>query len=331
MSAVVQRLASWTLDAEPELAARIGRLIHPYALADLLDDEANAEAVVGAWTATREHRFVQDSLAWGLLFALLRDAFAVERADLSEALRARRMNFPRTRLEIHLQGGARLYELGMDLLHEGTEMAAGRLVLQEAVATYELVEANEAILNERQRLLFHGMRGVARLVLARQDADPRPPLEAASADLEIAEQLGDRSAAHFVFLAETYQRRYDLVACHGVHRPPVPRAGQTARPGVGCGWLRLATTGAQMRLLAVLPSVVAGVLALVLVARGRPLVERRPTDPRMVRAVGVTILAVSLASLAGSLGAWWLSVPLVVVGVVALVVSLAFAAGFGRR
>jgi hypothetical protein len=86
-----------------------------------------------------------------------------------------------------------------------------------------------------------------------------------------------------------------------------------------------------MRLLAVVPSVVAGVVALVLVARGRPLVERRPTDPRMIRALGVTILAVSLASLTGSLGAWWLSFPLVMVGVVALVLSLAFAAGFGRR
>lgn len=107
MSVVVRRLASWSLDAEPDLAARIGRLIHPYALADLLNDEANAEAVVGAWTAMRERKSVKDSLAWGLLFALLRDAFAVERADLLEALRAHGWNFPRTRLEIHLQGGSK--------------------------------------------------------------------------------------------------------------------------------------------------------------------------------------------------------------------------------
>jgi hypothetical protein len=209
MSILVERLSAWALQLEPDIDARVSRLISPVPLASLLDD-ANAGMVVAAWTATREHKFEKDPMAWALLFATLRDRFAVERVDLTEALRAQRMNLPRTRLEIHLQGGARLYEFGMDLLHEGSHAAAGRLVLQEAIATYELVESGEAILNERQRCIFRGMRGVARLTVARQDSDPGPLLEAASVDLEISEALGDHSAPHFAFLAEAYLRQYDL-------------------------------------------------------------------------------------------------------------------------
>jgi hypothetical protein len=52
-----------------------------------------------------------------------------------------------------------------------------------------------------------------------------------------------------------------------------------------------------MRLLGTVTAVVAVVLALVVLVRGRLLLSRQPSDPRVVRALAVAILAFSLSVL----------------------------------
>jgi hypothetical protein len=92
------------------------------------------------------------------------------------------------------------------------------------------------------------------------------------------------------------------------------------------------TKEAQMRLVAAVASVIAVVLALILLVRGRPLVDRRPTDPRMIRALAVCILAISLSTLAGyQLDAWGITYALGALGVIALITALVFAGRTDRR
>lgn len=82
-----------------------------------------------------------------------------------------------------------------------------RPMLEEALRCWDVVEPHDQFLAKGPPgRIWRGMRGVTRLILARQEEEPLVLLRGARTDLRLAEERGDTSEEHFAFCLEVLLR-----------------------------------------------------------------------------------------------------------------------------
>jgi hypothetical protein len=202
---------SWGLEAPTNLGDRIARLSNPLPPDAVLDGTAGAQELVRIWRATGNRKATTDHLAWAVLLDAIRRGMESRPPHLREALAAHRMHLGRTVAEVNLQLGSRLYHLAWTLVTQRADDPVVRTIFQRCVEAHDHAEAQRARLPASAVGGLTGMRGVARIVLARDEEDPVERLEAAVADLATAEMHGDTSAPHYAFLTEAHLRLLELV------------------------------------------------------------------------------------------------------------------------
>lgn len=241
-----------------QLRARVQQLSAPIDAGRLLDGQADAAGIVEVWLATQAHQNVADHLAWAVLLEAIRIEMSRRPRGLGEELRKRGMHLGRTEAEVNLQLGSRLYHYGWNRL--ATDENDGRAALVGSIGAFDRAESLQARLPQRARLGLLGMRGAARVALARRDDERGEEIARAANDLREAEELGDTSCAHFAFLAEAEIELARLGSA------PASRAGDTLA--------RASAHGCKTRELELLNAEAAG-------RRGFELVEaERPGEAR---------------------------------------------------
>ena len=128
--------------------------------------------------------------------------------DLDRAFAAVGMQREFSLLEMTKRRAARLYTLGRNLSVRGRDVETGRKLLKAAVRLFDSIEARVAARSGPFLRTLHGMRGVARVLLAREKADPAA-LEGAALDLEKSFALGDSSPQNLAYRRECALTLYD--------------------------------------------------------------------------------------------------------------------------
>ncbi len=140
-----------------------------------------------------------------LVLLLVRRALVIanrDRRTMQGALGGHRLNWFGTWREVNLRTAGRLYAHGLRRSRDSGDGSAG-IAMTLAQQCWQVIEPLDDSLSEAQRRNWRGMRGSARLFLARRDAVARDTLlRGAVEDFGIAEQCGDRTPQHFQMLAE---------------------------------------------------------------------------------------------------------------------------------
>lgn len=167
-------------------------------------------------THSGQNLFKSEDDVWIWALATFRELFRHPTPELSAQLRSEYLNLTRTKIEIELRLGGRLYEQGKSSLGRGNILLA-RLRLAECIACFgrveELARNLRGPLPDPIKMKFLGMKGVAMLFLARgETAGPNPPVEKltnAVHNLTLSGTLGNRGGEFYEYLGECYLRLYD--------------------------------------------------------------------------------------------------------------------------
>ncbi|GHH81393.1 hypothetical protein [Streptomyces capitiformicae] len=218
-----EKLDAWEVPAQG-LMDRAALRVAPVPLEELADPLTAPAAVGRAWKAVMD-RGVKTEAADLVVLLLVHRALEMDPGVAHTSLRAADPRFKRDRtwFEVHFRLAGVLNELARAALHDERTEAARRLY---AALLHEGEVINVALsvvdFSEHQLRRFHGMRGVASLILARKDDDAAALLAYADGQLALAERCGDVSPEHFRYHVEVKVRRADLA----MHRA---RTGQAAQ------------------------------------------------------------------------------------------------------
>lgn len=201
------------LDVECKDLDTARRLLGGFSIADVLHADTPPNDIVQAWDtlmrsmASRDHN---DSLPTLVALAAMANLFIHGTARLSSAIASRGWNMDRTASEAAMRLFGTEFNMGRKLVTDRHRRRVGRALLVESVATSSHVSPQFHNVNAKQR--YHGMRGVAYLLLARGEFSPSKLalLEAASVDLAASRRLGDRSAQHCEYEVEVLLRRNQI-------------------------------------------------------------------------------------------------------------------------
>ncbi|WP_189714425.1 hypothetical protein [Streptomyces phaeofaciens] len=191
------------IDLTPDLLGRAMAPLDEGLLARLLDPRTSATTVAEVWNAAYNNTALAPDSAVVVCLAVrhaLRPGAAVLQRHLGT------LRWKATWCHVHLFLAGSLYQHAKELMGRGRGDLV-RPMLMEALRCWDVVEPNDGHLaGGRPGCIWRGMRGVTRLVLARQDPDPFPLLRGARVDLRLAEERGDTSPEHFAFLLEVLYR-----------------------------------------------------------------------------------------------------------------------------
>jgi tetratricopeptide (TPR) repeat protein len=196
-------LVVWGLPVPRGFGVRLAKLVAPLDPADLLRADLPDDALVELWGARYRNFHHRDELGHAALMHRFVAAFA-RATDLASLLEQRRMSTERTFGEVDFQAGTACYRLGSTLIRSPSSVAAGRRVLEDALAAFLRAAPRAYLMKEPQRLVLHGQAGVTALRLARRQQQPVELVTVAVDHLLVAEALGDVSVSHFTYLAEAW-------------------------------------------------------------------------------------------------------------------------------
>ncbi|MFK0042892.1 hypothetical protein ACIQU4_02110 [Streptomyces sp. NPDC090741] len=193
--------AALNIDLTPDLLGRVMACFGEGVFAKLLDPAAGATVVAGVWQATYNKLEFENAV---IVCLAIRRVLALGPSRLRPHLGD--LRWKATWCHVHLYLAGSLYQRSKELMGTGSGDAV-RPMLTEALRCWDAVEPNDVHLAKGEPgRIRRGMRGVTRLVLARQDASPLALLHGARTDLHLAEQRGDTTAEHFAFHLEVLYR-----------------------------------------------------------------------------------------------------------------------------
>ena len=186
-------------------------LIAPVPLISLADPVRGADAVGPAWQAVLNH-----GLGTGhadLMILLLVHRILAEHSGSAHRSLSRTSRFTKnaTWYEIHFRLAGTLHQLVRQALADKEDEVAQRCcreVLREGEVITEVLA--RVPFNEHKLRLFHGIRGVAALTLARGDTRSGSLLVEADTNLTLSRRYGDATVEHFRYHIEVKVRRVDL-------------------------------------------------------------------------------------------------------------------------
>ncbi|MFF4421172.1 hypothetical protein ACFY04_10365 [Streptomyces sp. NPDC001549] len=193
--------AALNIDLTPDLLGRVMACFGEGVFAKLLDPNAGATALAEVWKATYNKLEFENAV---IVCLALRRVMELGPSRLRPHLGD--LRWKATWCHIHLYLAGSLYQQSKERMGTGSGDAV-RPMLTEALRCWDTVEPNDVHLAKGEPgRIWRGMRGVTRLVLARQDASPLALLHGARTDLRLAEQRGDTTAEHFAFHLEVLYR-----------------------------------------------------------------------------------------------------------------------------
>ncbi|MFD7789153.1 hypothetical protein ACFV4Q_39645 [Streptomyces nojiriensis] len=193
--------AALDIDLTPDLLGRVMACFDEGVFAKLLDPNTGATALAGVWKATYNKLEFENAV---IVCLALRRVMELGPSRLRPHLGD--LRWKATWCHIHLYLAGSLYQQSKERMGTGSGDAV-RPMLTEALRCWDTVEPNDVHLAKGEPgRIWRGMRGVTRLVLARQDASPLALLHGARTDLRLAEQRGDTTAEHFAFHLEVLYR-----------------------------------------------------------------------------------------------------------------------------
>ncbi|MFB6903087.1 hypothetical protein ACFCWB_02290 [Streptomyces bacillaris] len=188
------------IDLTPDLLGRVMACFGEGVFAKLLDPDTGVTVAAEVWKATYSKLPNEDAI---VVCLALRGVFGLGPSRLRPHLGD--LRWKATWCHVHLYLAGSLYQWSKELMSTGSGDVLR--LLTEALRCWDVVEPNDAYLAKGPGgRIWRGMRGVTRLILARQDPSPLPLLHGARADLLLAEQRGDTSAEHFAFHLEVLHR-----------------------------------------------------------------------------------------------------------------------------
>ncbi|MFG2458223.1 hypothetical protein ACGFWE_14285 [Streptomyces sp. NPDC048523] len=211
-------LDDYGLRCDGEVRSAAAARIAPVPLETLTDPATAGDSVGAAWKTLLDHKRLRLEPADLAVLLAVRRALRIdpERADASLRAAVAKFTRDKTWFEIHFRLAGTLYRIAMDKLNEGsgeggyeTARRLFRLVLTEG----EVIEGVLPLVPfpaDKLRI-FHGIRGVATLILARRDADALDLLEYADNQLALSQKYHDTTAEHFRYHLEVKVRRVDLL------------------------------------------------------------------------------------------------------------------------
>jgi hypothetical protein len=135
----------------------------------------------------------------------------IEHSDppMRQAFVAERQNLTRSRTEMALRLGVRLFMRGRRTILFHSDPQASASLLRNAIRYLTIAGEDEARLNPNSRKMLYGMRGVAQIILSRDDPD-EAALEMAISDLELSHSLGDKSSQNLSYRREALLRLAEI-------------------------------------------------------------------------------------------------------------------------
>jgi hypothetical protein len=204
--------ATLRLRCDDETVRAAEALVSPVPLVSLAELNRGAEIVGQAWLAALDH-----GLGTGqgdLVILLLVHRVLAERSGRAHRSLQQACGFTRdaTWYEIHFRIAGTLHQLTRQALADGHEEEAQRCCAAALREGEVIIQALPRVrFSEAKLRLFHGMRGVAALTLARGVIQAGPLLVEADANLDLSRQYGDLSAEHFRYHIEVKVRRAELI------------------------------------------------------------------------------------------------------------------------
>ncbi|WP_427922365.1 hypothetical protein [Streptomyces sp. cg40] len=225
-------LEEYGLPCDAEVCSAAAARVAPVPLEALLDPATAADSVGAAWKAVLEHKRLKLEPADLAVLLLVHRALHIDpdRADVSLRSAFAKFSRDKTWFEVHFRLAGTLYRMAMDKLNEGPQeegYEVARRIFRAALTEGEVIEgALHLVPFPAAKLkIFHGIRGVASLILARRDADAPELLEYADNQLALSQKYDDTTAEHFRYHLEVKVRRFDLLLSRA-------RGGRSpARPG----------------------------------------------------------------------------------------------------
>lgn len=206
------------LPCDAQVRSAAAARIAPVPLEALADPATAADSVGAAWKTVLEHKRLRLESADLAVLLAVRRALHVDpqRADASLKAAVEKFSRDNTLFEVHFRLAGTLYRIAMDKINQGS----GEGVYETARRIFRMVltegEVIEAVLplvhfSDEKLRIFHGIRGVATLILARRDADALDQLAYADNQLTLSQKYGDTTAEHFRYHLEVKVRRVDLL------------------------------------------------------------------------------------------------------------------------
>ena len=194
--------AALNIDLTPDLLGRVMACFGEGVFAKLLDPNAGVTVVEEVWNATYNKLEFENAL---IVCLALRRVLELGPSRLRPHLGV--LRWKATWCHVHMYLAGALYQRSKELMGTGSGDTV-RPMLVEALCCWDVVEPNDSYLAKSADggRIWRGMRGVTRLVLARQDASPLALLHGARTDLRLAEERGDTTAEHFAFHLEVLYR-----------------------------------------------------------------------------------------------------------------------------
>jgi len=206
----------------------------------LLEPSCDPDVVADSWKAyldvSREHSQPQGAQLTGVLIALLAilEGFSGDkhrRDRLTRSLHKHQLGWLGSWRELNIRLAGQLYAHTGRLSQEADYLTTEK-VYHEALTSWSVVEALDAKGSVAQRRIWRGMRGVARLWLARRHVEPLDYLLGAHNDFIVAFKSGDTSPQHFVLHTEAVQRLWQALGDDAYLQMAVDIMGTAVAAGV---------------------------------------------------------------------------------------------------
>lgn len=212
-AALVEAISTLGVRVERSDLDVAGKILGGVPIGEVLKTATEPAVAVGAWQALMEamgRREHNDSIPLLVALAAMTLTLVHEKERVLGAIEARGWNADRTASEAVMRLFGTEFNLGRRLVPDRRHRATGRALLTEAVATSAHISV--WMHSPASRLRYHGMRGVAYLILARGEFSPSKLalLEATSAELAESQRLGDRSPQHVEYAVEALVRRNQI-------------------------------------------------------------------------------------------------------------------------
>lgn len=202
--------------APEDLARRVNRLITPIDINSFRETEPTAREVVDIWFAALNNGSNKDSFAWVFVTLLIKGVLSVGHplnpsiaSELSRrsSLAGKAMSVVATRFEATRRLAANLYHIG----RLGTPTEDKQRVLLAAVSLFDfLIKNDRGVTRPTIGMKYFGMRGVARVLLARTAETKYEAYTAACSDLQESRRLGNNGVEASYYLIESKIHLYDL-------------------------------------------------------------------------------------------------------------------------
>jgi hypothetical protein len=206
---------------ENGLGAERAKIVEFVALLVDYDEQAQAlasDAIARLWKQfldlESQKRSAADSIEKIAFLSWYENLISTANSEWARAFQSVGFNFVRTQLEVRLRLGSRLFSRGRKP-GQGTDSGSVRkALLPRAIQVFTDAESQVRHLSESRQRLLYGMRGVARLFLARDetkhDTAAKDLLRGAVQDLQKSGEFGDHTPEHDEYLREALIKLFEF-------------------------------------------------------------------------------------------------------------------------